>query len=238
MAVLPFLDMSSDGSNAYFADGITEELLNVLARVPGLRVAARTSSFAFRGKDVPIDSIARTLDVTHVLEGSVRTAGRRVRITAQLIETAGGFHVWSETYDRDLDDIFAVQDEIAAAIAKELQLKLAGNFWGLSARETKDPEAYRTLLRALHAFRAPSPENYATSAALLGEALRRDPGYARAYGAPSSSTPPTPAPSSSAPCSSPAAAVATRRSPWRAVRPSSTRCTPAPGPTWPRSSPC
>jgi TolB-like protein/Tfp pilus assembly protein PilF len=175
--------MSGQGTNVYFSDGITEEVLNVLAQVPGLRVAARTSSFAFRDKDVPIDSIARALNVSHVLEGSVRSQGNRVRITAQLIEATSGFHIWSETYDRDLDDIFVVQDEIAAAIAKKLQIELAGNFWGISARETDDPEAYRLLLRALHVFRTPSPESYASSANLLGEALQRDPGYARAYGA-------------------------------------------------------
>jgi TolB-like protein/Tfp pilus assembly protein PilF len=183
IAVLPFLDMSGDRSNLYFSDGITEEVLNVLAQVPGLRVAARTSSFAFRDKDVAVDSIGRALNVSHVLEGSVRSQGSRVRITAQLIEAANGFHVWSETYDRDLDDIFVVQDEIAAAIAKKLQIELAGDFWGLSARETSDPEAYRLLLRALHVFRTPSAESYATSANLLAEALQRDPGYARAYGA-------------------------------------------------------
>jgi TolB-like protein/DNA-binding SARP family transcriptional activator len=183
IAVLPFLNLSADSSNDYFADGVTEELLNVLAQVPGLKVAARTSSFAFRGKEVPIDSIARALNVTHVLEGSVRSGGPRVRITAQLIEANTGYHLWSETYDRTVDDIFAVQDEISAAIAKKLQIELAGNFWGASAHETRDPEAYRMLLRALHTFRTPSPENYATSATLLEQALQRDPGYARAHGA-------------------------------------------------------
>jgi adenylate cyclase len=183
IAVLPFLNLSDDSTNDYFADGVTEELLNVLAQVPGLKVAARTSSFAFRNKEVPIDSIARALNVTHVLEGSVRSGGPRVRITAQLIEANTGYHLWSETYDRTIDDIFAVQDEISAAIAKKLQIELAGNFWGASAHETRDPEAYRMLLRALHTFRTPSPENYATSATLLEQALQRDPRYARAHGA-------------------------------------------------------
>lgn len=183
VAVLPFLDMSDDGANAYFSDGISEELLNVLARVPGLRVAARTSSFAFRDSNVPIDSIARALNVTHVVEGSVRSAGNRVRITAQLIEAENGYHLWSENYDRELNDIFTVQDEISAEIAQRLQIELAGEFWGTSARETSDPEAYRLLLRALHTFRAPSQESYATSVNLLEHALRLDPDYARAYGA-------------------------------------------------------
>jgi TolB-like protein/DNA-binding SARP family transcriptional activator/Flp pilus assembly protein TadD len=183
VAVLPFLNLSGDPANVYFSDGVTEEILNVLARVPGLKVAARTSSFAFRDNAVGIDSIARALAVNHVLEGSVRTDSNHVRITAQLIEASSGFHIWSDTYDRELNDIFTVQDEIAAAIAKQLQIELSGNFWGVSARETKEPEAYRLLLRALHTFRTPSPENYAQSATLLEEAIHRDANYARAYGA-------------------------------------------------------
>lgn len=182
VAVLPFVDMSG-GDNVYFSDGVTEELLNVLAGVPNLRVAARTSSFAFRDRDIPVDSIGRALNVTHVVEGSVRSSGNRVRITAQLIETRSGFHIWSQTYDRELDDIFQVQDEISAEIAQKLQISLAGNFWGLSDRETTNPEAYRLVLRALHTFRTPSPSNYATSASLLEQAIRSDPEYARAYGA-------------------------------------------------------
>jgi TolB-like protein/DNA-binding SARP family transcriptional activator len=120
VAVLPFLNMSGDPANEYFSDGMTEELLNVLSRVPDLNVAARTSSFAFKGRDVPVDSIGRTLSVTHVVEGSVRATGDRVRITAQLIDTRTGYHLWSETYDRRLNDVFEVQDEIATAIAKVL----------------------------------------------------------------------------------------------------------------------
>lgn len=167
----------------FFADGVSEELLNVLAGVPGLNVAARTSSFAFRNQEVPIDSIARALNVTHVLEGSVRTDGERMRITAQLIEAESGYPMWNGTYDRTVGDVFAVQDEISAAIARSLQIQLSGNFWGASARETDDPEAYRLLLRALHAFRSPSAENYASSVTLLTQALHRDPEYARAHGA-------------------------------------------------------
>ena len=183
IAVLPFVNMSGAIEHEYFSDGVTEELLNVLARVPGLKVAARTSSFAFKNKDIGIDSIARALRVTHVLEGSVRAAGDHVRITAQLIEAHTGYHLWSETYDREIDDIFVVQDEISRTIARKLQLELASNTWGASLGETRDPEAYRLLLRALAAFRTPSAKDYAEAAALLEEAIQRDPRYARAHGA-------------------------------------------------------
>ena len=122
IAVLPFVNMSGDAENEYFSDGISEEILNQLAKMPELRVAARTSSFSFKGGKLEIPDIARELQVRLVLEGSVRKQGNTVRITAQLIDAEGGFHLWSETYDRDLKDIFAVQDEIARAIAKQLQL--------------------------------------------------------------------------------------------------------------------
>ena len=126
IAVLPFVNLSRDEDNEYFADGLAEELLNVIAKVRGLRVAARTSSFSFKGKDADIQTIAAKLNVATVLEGSVRKAGKRVRVTAQLINAADGYHLWSETYDRELDDIFAVQDDIAQAVLKELQASLMG----------------------------------------------------------------------------------------------------------------
>ena len=125
IAVLPFVNMSEDESNEYFSDGISEELLNVLARFPGLRVAARTSAFQFKGQNMDIAEIARQLRVGHVLEGSVRKAGNKLRITAQLIEAESGFHLWSESFDRELEDIFAIQDEIAEAIAKALKIELS-----------------------------------------------------------------------------------------------------------------
>ena len=121
IAVLPFVNMSTDAENGFFADGISEELLNVLAGVKGLTVASRTSAFSFKGKDTPIPEIARQLGVQHVLEGSVRKQGNRVRITAQLIKAGSDAHLWSETYDRDLTDIFVVQEEIAQAITRELE---------------------------------------------------------------------------------------------------------------------
>jgi TolB-like protein/class 3 adenylate cyclase/Tfp pilus assembly protein PilF len=124
IAVLPFVNMSRDEENAYFADGLSEELLNVLAKIRGLRVASRTSAFSFKGKDVDIPTVAQKLNVATVLEGSVRKSGKRVRITAQLIEVASDSHLWSETYDRELDDIFAVQDDIAQSVVKELRAAL------------------------------------------------------------------------------------------------------------------
>jgi len=125
IAVLPFVNMSSDPEQEFFSDGISEELLNMLAKFPSLRVAARTSSFQFKGQNQDIGKIADTLNVAHVLEGSVRKAGTRLRITAQLIKADSGYHLWSDTYDRELDDIFAVQDEIASAISEALKIKLA-----------------------------------------------------------------------------------------------------------------
>jgi TolB-like protein/tetratricopeptide (TPR) repeat protein len=151
IAVLPFVNMSPDADNAYFADGISEELLNVLARIDGLKVASRTSAFTFKGKDTPIPEIARLLGVQHVLEGSVRKQGQRVRITAQLIHAGDDGHRWSQTYDRELTDIFAVQQEIAEAIAGEL-----GGLLGAAdlkvAAPTADLVAYERFLRGRARF--------------------------------------------------------------------------------------
>jgi TolB-like protein len=124
IAVLPFVDMSQAKDQEFFSDGISEELLNLLAKVPQLQVAARTSSFSFKGKQIEIPEIARQLHVADVLEGSVRKNGDRVRITAQLIRAAEGYHLWSETYDRKLDDIFKIQDEIAGEVVKQLKVTL------------------------------------------------------------------------------------------------------------------
>src|SRR4029450_9972980 len=126
IAVLPFVNMSRDEENEYFADGLAEELLNVLSKIRGLRVASRTSAFHFKGKDVDIPTVAQKLNVATVLEGSVRKAGQRVRITAQLIQVSTDSHLWSETYDRELEDIFAVQDDIAQSVVKELRAALLG----------------------------------------------------------------------------------------------------------------
>jgi TolB-like protein len=124
IAVIPFVNLSSDPEQEYFSDGISEELLNVLAQLPGLRVAARTSSFQFKGKSLDISQIADTLNVAHILEGSVRKSGTKLRITAQLIKADDGFHIWSKTYDREMTDIFTIQDEIAGAISEALKVQL------------------------------------------------------------------------------------------------------------------
>src|SRR5204862_5540405 len=126
IAVLPFINMSRDEENEYFADGLAEELLNVLSKIRGLRVASRTSAFHFKGKDVDIPTVAQKLNVATVLEGSVRKSGKRVRITAQLVQAATDSHLWSETYDRELEDIFAVQDDIAQSVVRELRARLMG----------------------------------------------------------------------------------------------------------------
>jgi non-specific serine/threonine protein kinase len=125
IAVLPFANTSADKENDYFSDGLAEEIINVLANVPGLKVAGRTSSFFFRGKDVELGEIGRRLNVEHLLEGSVRKVGNRIRVTAQLIKVADGFHLWSERYDREMTDIFAIQDEITQSIAAALRIKLS-----------------------------------------------------------------------------------------------------------------
>ena len=124
VAVLPFVNMSGDKSNEYFSDGLSEELINLLTQIPELRVPARTSSFYFKGKQATIADIAKALGVAHVLEGSVRKSGNTIRITAQLVRVDNGYHVWSETFDRQLDDIFKVQDEIAGSVVKALKVSL------------------------------------------------------------------------------------------------------------------
>jgi serine/threonine protein kinase len=145
IAVLPFANMSASKDDEYFSDGLAEEILNLLAHIPELKVTARTSSFAFRGKELDITAIANALKVRTILEGSVRRAGNRIRVTAQLINAADGYHLWSERYDRELADIFAVQDEIASAIAKALHVKLAPK--SEAARYQPYPAAHEAFLR-------------------------------------------------------------------------------------------
>ncbi len=145
IAVLPFVNMSPDPDQEYFSDGLSEEILNLLAKVPDLKVIARTSSFAFRGKNQDIRTIGKALDVSTVLEGSVRKSGERVRITAQLIEVSSGAHLWSETYDRTLTDIFAVQDDVAAEILQALQVHVAAP--PKRGRPTENTQAYALFLK-------------------------------------------------------------------------------------------
>jgi TolB-like protein/Tfp pilus assembly protein PilF len=178
IAVLPFVNMSEDKSNEYFSDGISEELMNLLSKIPQLQVTARTSSFAFKGKDVAIPEIARTLHVAHVLEGSVRKAGNSVRITAQLIKAGTDTHLWSQTYDRKLDDIFAIQDEIAADVVKQLKVTLLG---AAPKVRTTDPEAYALYLQAVQLGRQATAEAFKQSDALYRKVLAIDPRYAPAW---------------------------------------------------------
>jgi len=183
IAVLPFVDMSPDGDQAYFADGIAEEILNVLVKTHSLKVAGRTSSFQFRGRNDDLRMIGSELGVEHILEGSIRKADNRVRITAQLVKAEDGFHLWSETYDRELTDIFAIQDEIARAItdALAIQLDLENTDSRLVIEQTRNMEAYDHYLeaRALIAQR----RNFEQAIELLDGAIEHDPEFAEAWAA-------------------------------------------------------
>ncbi len=178
LAVLPFVNMSSDPEQEYFSDGLSEELLNLLARIPELRVAARTSSFSFKGEKVEIPVVAERLNVSYVLEGSVRKSGDQVRITAQLVRGKDGYHLLSETYDRTLSDIFAVQDEIAAAVVESLKLKILGES---PHSRVVDPDAYALFLQGRYFNDRRDPENWNKSAEAYRQALEIDPAYAEAW---------------------------------------------------------
>jgi serine/threonine-protein kinase len=180
IAVLPFANLSADKENEYFSDGLAEEIINALTQIPGLKVTARTSAFAFRGKEQDIREIAEALDVRTVLEGSVRRAGTRIRVTAQLINAADGYHLWSERYDRELADVFAVQDEIAAAIAQALQVKLTGASVG-RRRYTPSLPCYEAYLKALHESQKLTPDAMARSKEWYERAIALDPGFALAH---------------------------------------------------------
>ncbi len=180
IAVLPFSNMSADKENEYFSDGLAEEILNSLVRIPGLKVTARTSSFAFRGKEQDIRGIAEALDVKTILEGSVRKAGNRVRVTAQLINAADGYHLWSERYDRELTDVFAVQDEIAAAIAAALKLKLSGEA-APDHRHTPNVPAYEAFLKGRYHMLKATPEGWARGKEFLEQAVALDPQFAEPH---------------------------------------------------------
>jgi len=179
IAVLAFDDLSPDADQAYFAEGVSEELLNLLARVDDFKVAARTSSFKFKGSDADIAEIGRALNVETVLEGSVRKAGDQVRVTAQLIKVEDGFHLWSASYDRRLENIFAVQDEIAGAIVEALKLEL--NIAAETASRTTDVEAYDHYLRGRQLAREPSRSGLLRAIDLYERAIAIDPEFAAAY---------------------------------------------------------
>jgi len=184
VAVMPFVNMSDDESNEYFSDGISEELLNVLVRVQSLRVPSRTSSFSFRDGDKKLSEIGRELGVAHVLEGSVRKAGNRIRVTAQLIEVSTDTHLWSETYTRELDDVFAIQDEIAQAIVDALQLTLSGaDQQNLGAHSTSNVGAYNHYLLGRHLWNQRTGQSLLAAVSSLQEAVAIDPGYDQAWAA-------------------------------------------------------
>jgi eukaryotic-like serine/threonine-protein kinase len=179
IAVLPFANMSADKDQDYFSDGLAEEIIHLLAQIPNLKVIARTSAFAFRGRNEDIRRIAQALDVTHVLEGSVRRAGDRIRVTAQLIAASDGAHVWSERYDGDLRDIFAMQDEISAAISRALRVKLSGE--AQAPRYQPKLPAYEAYLQAKHHTARVTPESMELSRKCLEAAIELDPDFGLAH---------------------------------------------------------
>ena len=179
IAVLPFANMSADPDQEYFSDGLAEEIINLLAHIPGLKVIARTSAFAFRGKEQDIRAIADALGVTHVLEGSVRRAGNRLRITGQLIHAADGTHLWSERYDRELSDIFAVQDEISTAIVRVLRVKLAEE--GAPNRYVPNLAAYEAYLKARYLAAKVTPESLQLARRCYSQAIELDGKFALAH---------------------------------------------------------
>ncbi len=183
IAVLAFVNMSSDPEQEYFSDGLAEELLNLLTQIEALKVTSRTSSFAFKGSDKSISEIGEQLGVAHVLEGSVRKAGRRIRVTAQLIEAATGFHLWSATYDRTLDDIFAVQDEISAAIVSSLRDKIIGKVDTPRADRRANIEAYDFYLLGRQRLNTRTAADLERSREYFEQAIALDPDYSRALAA-------------------------------------------------------
>jgi serine/threonine protein kinase/tetratricopeptide (TPR) repeat protein len=181
IAVLPFANLSADPDNEYFSDGLSDELLNALTRLPGLRVAARTSSFQFRGRNTDIHEIGRQLNVDHVLDGSVRRSANRLRVTAQLSNVADGYHLWSERYDREMADVFQIQDDITAAIVKTLEPTLLGTQQPAVLRHSYNVEAFERYLMGRHHWHHRTPQSLRTGLAYFEEAIRLDPGYALAY---------------------------------------------------------
>jgi len=180
IAVLPFVNMSDDKANEYFSDGLSEELLNVLAKIPQLHVAGRTSSFQFKGTNDDLRLIGKKLNVTNVLEGSVRQSGVRLRITAQLIDTESGYHLWSNTYDREITDIFAIQDEIAANVVDALRVTLLGEE-AVVNHGTDNLEAYNLFLQSRYFWDQTTEESYGKAEEALRRAIELDPNYAQAY---------------------------------------------------------
>jgi len=179
---LPFTNLSADKEQEYFCDGMAEEIINALTHVEGLRVVARTSAFSFRGKEIDIREIGRKLNVETLLEGSVRKAGNRLRISAQLINVADGYHLWSEKYDRDMEDIFAIQDEISLAIVDKLKVKLLGQEKArLRKRYTDNIEAYNLYLQGRYFWSKRTEEDIKRAIQYFKQVIEKDPDYALAY---------------------------------------------------------
>jgi TolB-like protein/Tfp pilus assembly protein PilF len=182
IAVMPFVNMSADPEQEYFCDGLSEDLINALTQIADLRVIARTSAFSFKGKNVKMQEIGKELNVATVLEGSVRKAGNRLRITAQLVETAAGHHLWSEQYNREMDDVFAIQDEITHAIVGKLKpTLLAGEEKKLAKRQTVDLEPYNLYLKGRYFFNKVTEEGFKKATEYFERAIKMDPDYALAY---------------------------------------------------------
>ena len=181
IAVLPFANLSGDRDFEYFSDGIAEEVINALTQLPGLRVAARTSSFAFRGPAIELSEVGAKLKVATVLEGSVRKAGNRLRISVQLVKVADGYHLWSEQYDREMPDVFAIQDEIARAIATRLQVALGGDEAPLVTPATGNLDAYHLYLKGRYYLAKRTHDSLNSAVEEFNQALGKDPNYAQAY---------------------------------------------------------
>jgi TolB-like protein/Tfp pilus assembly protein PilF len=182
IAVLPFVNMSPEKNQDYFCDGITEEIINALAHIESFKVIARTSAFAFKDKHVDIREIGRMLDVETLLEGSIRKADNKLRITAQLIKVADGSHIWSERYDREIKDVFVIQDEISLAIVENLKVKLLGETETMIAkRHTENLEAYNFYLKGIYCYQMLTVEGFEKASGYFKQALLKDPDYALAY---------------------------------------------------------
>lgn len=182
IAVLPFEDMSPNKDQEYFCEGIAEEIINSLTQVKRLKVIARTSAFAFKGKQMDIREIGNTLDVANVLEGSIRKDGDKIRITAQLIRVEDGYHLWSETYNREIEDIFSIQDEIALAIVEKLKMNILGEATGgILKRYTENTVAYIYYLKGLNYYQMMTPEGNQKAQEYYRKAIKEDPKYALAY---------------------------------------------------------
>jgi TolB-like protein/tRNA A-37 threonylcarbamoyl transferase component Bud32/Tfp pilus assembly protein PilF len=181
IAVLPFTNLSADKENEYFSDGLAEDIINALTQVPGLRVMARTSAFSFRGREADVREIGARLNVGHILEGSVRRAGGHLRVTAQLVKASDGYHLWSQRFDREMTDVFAIQDEISQAIVEKLRVRLTGDR-PLVKRYTENLAAYDLCLKARHNLSKVTQEGYELARQYCEQAIALDANYAPAYG--------------------------------------------------------